>query len=351
MPGRADEGQDRPGALVLLDAALLAQLAHRQVLGDALLDVVEARVVGVEHLARVHGVQTLFGALAPRHLGQPVEVGADHRALARGVAHALEAGELALGLLAHGLRHAGFLDLLAVVLGDGRRVLAELALDRLHLLAQEVLALLLVGARLDVLADALAHLQLGEPVALELQRALEALGDVEDLQQLDLLLEGQVGRVAGGVGERPRLGDRAQEGRDAAVVAAQLEDLLDHGAVLALELTGAPVDGDVVGALLDLHAQLALRVGLGGARDSAGDAFQRHGAATAGQADAVGDSRDGADRREVAVVARHQQHALLVADVDGQGDVHRREDDGVLEGDEKEGAGHAEPLVRGETLV
>ena len=124
-----------------------------------------------------------------------------------------------------------------------RVVLAELLLDRLHLLAQEVLALLLLGAGLDVLADALAHLQLGQPLALEAQGELEALGDVERLQQLDLLVEGQVGRVAGGVGERAGLGDRAHERRDAAVVAAQLEDLLDHGAVLALELAGAAVDG------------------------------------------------------------------------------------------------------------
>ena len=43
-----------------------------------------------------------------------------------------------------------------------------------------------------------------------------------------LLLEGQVGRVAGGVGQRAGLGDRAHEGGDAAVVAAQLEDLLDR---------------------------------------------------------------------------------------------------------------------------
>ena len=79
------------------------------------------------------------------------------------------------------------------------------------------------------------------------------------LEQLDLLLEGEVGRVAGGVGERARLGDRAHEGGDAAVVAAQLEDLLDDRAVLALELARRAVGGLVVGALLDLDAQPALR--------------------------------------------------------------------------------------------
>ena len=175
------------------------------------------------------------------------------------LAHALEAAELALGLLAHVVGHAGLLDLRAVLVDDRAVVLAELAADRLHLLAQEVLALLLVGAVLDVVADALAHLQLGQALALERQRQLEALGDVERLEQLDLLLEGQVGGVAGGVGERAGLGDRAQEGGDAAVVAAQLEDLLDDGAVLALELARAAVDGHVVGVLVDLDAQAAAR--------------------------------------------------------------------------------------------
>src|SRR5947209_7576437 len=78
------------------------------------------------------------------------------------------------------------------------------------------------------LADALAHLELGEPLTLELQRELEALGDVEQLQQLQLLLVGEVRRIAGRIGERTWLGDAADECRDAAVVATQLEDLLDY---------------------------------------------------------------------------------------------------------------------------
>ena len=102
-----------------------------------------------------------------------------------------------------------------------RAVLAQLALDRLHLLAQEVLALLLVGAGLDVLADAPADLQLGQAVALDADRERQALGDVDGLEDLDLLLEGDVGRVADRVGQRAGLGDRAQERADALVGAAQ----------------------------------------------------------------------------------------------------------------------------------
>jgi hypothetical protein len=52
------------------------------------------------------------------------------------------------------------------------------------------------------------------------------------------LVEGQIGRVTRRIGERARLGDGAQEGGEASVVAADLEDLLDDRSVFALELVG-----------------------------------------------------------------------------------------------------------------
>ena len=91
-----------------------------------------------------------------------------------------------------------------------------------------------------------------EPLALEREGELEPLGDVDRLEQLDLLVEAQVGRVAGGVCERAGLADRAEEGLDPSVVAAQLEDLLDDRAVLGLELADALVGAIAVAALLDL---------------------------------------------------------------------------------------------------
>ena len=347
--GRPDQGQDRARLAVGRDVALGAQLLDGDVLDDAVLDVLQARVVGVEDLARVHGVEALLGALAPRHGDEPVQVGPDHVALAAALAHALEAAELALGLLAHLVGHAGVFDLLAVLVDDRAVVLAELAADRLHLLAQHVLALLLADAVLDVLADLAAHLQLGQALALEPQRLLQALGDVERLQDLELLLEGQVGGVARGVGERAGLGDGAQPGGDATVVAAQLEDLLDRRAVLALEVAGAAVDRHVVGVLGDLHAQAAAGVGLRRAGDAARDAFEHRAAGAAGEPDALGDAGDGAHGGVLALMARNEQHALLVADVDGQRDVHRREHDGVFKWDEEQG-GHGQPL-HGSTIA
>jgi hypothetical protein len=332
---RADQRQDDPGAAVVGDAAVRAQLAHGQVLRDALLDVVEAGVVGVEHLPRVHRVEPFVAPLRPRHGDQPVEVGADHRGLAGRLAHPLEPGDLALGLLADLVGHSGLLDLGPVLLGHGGVVVAELLADRVHLLAQEVVALLLLGAGLDVVADAAAHLQLGQPVALQAESQLQSLDHVDGLQELDLLLVGEVGGVAGRVGQGTGIGDRAHEGAHAPVVAAQLEDLLDHGAVLALELTGARGRGRLVGTLVDLDPQAALGVARGGAGDAPVEAGQGHGADASRQAHVFADLGHQADVGVIGAMPRDEQNTGLLADVHGQRHVHAREDDGVLEGDQE----------------
>jgi len=77
---RPDETQDSPFALAAhvinpglaldLASALLAQLAHRQVLQDALLDVFQAVVVLVQHGARVLDIEVIFGGDVPRQADQ-----------------------------------------------------------------------------------------------------------------------------------------------------------------------------------------------------------------------------------------------------------------------------------------
>ena len=144
------------------------------------------------------------------------------------------------------------------------------------------------------------------------------------------------GREAGGVGQRAGLGDRAHERGDPPVVAAQLEELLDDGAVLALERRACVRRrGSSSGcSSTSTRSWPAESVCAAPAvprcrprRDTA--------RAAAGEANALGDLGDGAHARELAVVARDEQHALVVADVDRQRDVHGREDHGVLGGDEK----------------
>ena len=65
-------------------------------------------------------------------------------------------------------------------------------------------------------------------------------------------------------------------------------------------------------------------------------ALESDGATSAREADAVRHLGDGADLRVLVVVLGDEQHALLVADVDGEGDVHVGEDDDVFQGDEQQ---------------
>ena len=180
--------------------------------------------------------------------------------------------------------------------------------------------------------------QVGEHLALPRQHQREAGLDVGLLEDLDLLLERQVGRVAGGVGEGSRLADGSDEGRNPLVRAAQLQDLLDDGPVLDLELAGLRRRRGLVGPLLHLDAQPALCVGDGGTDDPAMQADDGHRLRPAWQAYALGDFGDRADLRVRALVLGHEQHALLVTDVGGEGDVHVGEDDGVFQLYEQQGA-------------
>ena len=134
---------------------------------------------------------------------------------------------------------------------------------------------------------------------------------------------------------------------DAAVVAAQLQELVDDRAVVALELAGAAVHRGGVGVLLHVGDQAALAVGAGGAEGAARDALERCAADAAGQADLLGDVDDGADGGVLALVARDEDDALLAGRVDRERDVHGGEDDGVVQRDEQQLLGHAvRSLVR-----
>ena len=128
----------------------------------------------------------------------------------------LEPAELAVGDLADLLGQLDLGELLAQLLdlGLARVALAELLLDRLELLAQDVLALGLVELGLDLGLDLRPdrdHLELaGE----DLRQAAQALGDVELLEQLLLLLRLDAQRAGDQVGERAgvvEVGDRELE--------------------------------------------------------------------------------------------------------------------------------------------
>ncbi len=84
-------------------------------------------------------------------------------------------------------------DFRAELLDDGRFVLAELLADRVELLPQDVFALLLLHAGVDVFADAPPDLHQGQSLALESERKIESLCNIDGLEHLHLLLERQVG--------------------------------------------------------------------------------------------------------------------------------------------------------------
>src|SRR5439155_1343780 len=146
-------------------------------------------------------------------------------------------------------------------------------------------------------------------------RYVRIIDDSDGLQQLDLLLEAQIRRIAGRVGERSRLANGANKGRNALVAPTQLEDLFDDRAVLDLEL--ARLDGRrrLVRTLLDLDAQPPGRIGDRRADQATVETGNGHGLHAAGKADPLDDLRDRTHFGVLVVVLGHEHDALLVADL------------------------------------
>jgi hypothetical protein len=194
-PGGADEAQDR--RLELVHALL-----HREVLDDALLHLLEAVVVGVEHLDRVGEVAADLALLAPRQAEQRVDVVAHDRRFRGHRRHHAQLLQLRHRLRLGLARHLRGLDLFLHLLEIGVLVaLSELLLDRLDLLVQVILALALLHLPLDASADALLDLQDVDLALEHAEQVLEALADVAHLEDLLLLLEL----------ERQMRGDRIRE--------------------------------------------------------------------------------------------------------------------------------------------
>jgi hypothetical protein len=207
--GRPGEAEDRAPRVRL-------ELADREELQDAVLDLLDVVVVGVEHLARVHEVEVVLGADAPRQHRDPLQVAADHAMLGGLGRQLLEAVQLAIDLLADvgGQQHVGELVAQLAGLLGGLVELAELVLDRLELLAQDVLALALVDLGLDLGLDLGADrddLQLARE---DLDETAQPATDIDLLQQRLLLLGRQPQRAGDQVAERRRVvdvGDRQLE--------------------------------------------------------------------------------------------------------------------------------------------
>ena len=125
-------------------------------------------MVGVEDGAGPVDVEVVDAALAPRDLEHGVEPVADPPVLDVLLGRALEAVDLAGDRLPRGLGDRAGLDQLlqplAVALDRVFLVLAELLADGVHLLAEQELALAVLEALGDVVADLLGQLVLGQGV-------------------------------------------------------------------------------------------------------------------------------------------------------------------------------------------
>ena len=258
--GRAHEAEDR-------GLALGPELPHREVLQEALLDLGQAPVVLVEHLAGPAEIDVVRGLLPPREGNEPLEVGAGDRVLGRRRRHLLEAAQLTQRLAVRLLRHPGRLDLLPQLgqLVGALVAFAQLLLDRLQLLPQVVLPLRLGHLALNLRVDLRPELQdlgfLREGAHERLQARLH-VGRLEERLALD---GGQGGqhrrdqvdrppRVAGAGDERQQV---VGQGR------GQLDDPLEERERLAPERLSL----DVVGRRHDVRHPLdpgpEVRRGLG----------------------------------------------------------------------------------------
>ena len=185
----ADAGRAHQTDDLALDVRL--QLAHRQNLQDALLDLLQAVVVGVELLLRRLDIQLILGELVPRQREDGVQiVAADHRLLA-GIHHLGElvdlVAQLLLGLLVRIHRPELFIILRNLLVGVV--IVAQLGVDGLELLAQVVLLLVAVHLVLHPLGDGVLDL---EHLRLAVQQGgeqLQTFAHVGFLQNLLLALQ------------------------------------------------------------------------------------------------------------------------------------------------------------------
>ena len=119
------------------------KLAHRDVLDDPALWLVEPVVVFVQHSARLHHVEPVGVCLRPWKVGQPLHIGSRHLVLAARRVHVAHAAQLALrsgrGLARQAAQRDSLAEVLDFVLVDVG--FPELSADGLDLLSEQVLAL------------------------------------------------------------------------------------------------------------------------------------------------------------------------------------------------------------------
>jgi len=212
----------------------------------------------------------------------------------------------------------------------------------------------------DLGADLLAYGRIRKDILGPADEAREALLDIERLQHLELLLDAEVRRVAGKVGQVAGMANRSHR-FDRAARAAQLEQVLDQGAVLASQLAGA-VARLAVGQRLDLNPQCSADVGLAATEARAMQAFEDGDLGARRELTGLHDLRHGADGGKASVDMGHEQDQVVAflrcshggplwVALDGKRGGHAGQDDDVVQlQDRKEFGGqfsHVQSLCAG----
>ena len=134
--------------------SLLAKLPDGEELQDLVLDVLQSEMILFQNLGGALQVERLLHALVPWQLGHGFEVRPDHLRFHGIAARPLQAGKLTVDFLPGGLGELDGQEPLPQLLDLGGFIFfAQLLTDRLHLLAQQHLALALTQLLLDLRLD------------------------------------------------------------------------------------------------------------------------------------------------------------------------------------------------------
>src|SRR5262249_41369447 len=132
----------------------------------------------------------------------------------------------------------------------------------------QVVALLFLCAGFHLVSNPLADVQFGQPLALELEGQVQPIQDIEGLEQFDFLVEIQIGRVPGSIRKFSNMADRPNKVFDSAVVAAQLQDLLDDCPILPFQFVREGGWRNNIWTLFNIYSKAAVGIGLGRAGSS-----------------------------------------------------------------------------------
>ena len=220
--GRSDKAQD--GSF-----GVLHQAAHREEFENAFFDLLQAVMIGFQHLLRVVEVANLLGFFLPRHSQQPIQIIARHGGFGRHGRHVFQPPQLRDGLLVGVLGHARGVDLALQLVELALFAAPQFLLNRLDLLVEVILFLRLFHLALHAALDGAVDIELLDLDVQHFRHARQPVHRIEDFEQLLLFFDGQLQIRAHRVGQFARLVHA--DGRDHGLVVqvlAQLDVLLEQ---------------------------------------------------------------------------------------------------------------------------